>query len=315
MTHRLYPRTLADAIVFGPLLLLLSLPAEAAPARDGKHYPDGRGGKVFFPLGDRSFADEVVFFETGQPAANRDLERNPESTLGPPNLSLSDASSYTALGCRGTLVVRFTDNALVDIDGPDLYIFEIGQAVERTYLAISRDGVEWTDVGRVSGGVAEVDIATSIDGPEPYPYVRLIDAGRNCSPPTPGADINAIGAIGSGFTVRLSSAVLFAVGKAELHAEAETVLRANVLDLLARHPGARVVIEGHSDNTGGDLANQTLSERRAQAVQTFLASTNDLVDSRIVSRGYGESRPVATNETDAGRQANRRVEVTIVPAH
>lgn len=314
MIYRLNSRTLADATGFGALLLLLFLPATAVPAQDGKHYPDGRGGEVFFPLGDRSFADEVVVFETGQPAANRDLESNPESTLGPPDQSITGASSYTALGCRGTLVVRFTDNALVDVDGPDLYIFEIGEAVERTFLAISRDGHQWTDVGRVSGGVAEVDIAAFVGGPEPYPYVRLIDAGRNCSPPTPGADINAIGAIGSGFTVRLSSAVLFAVGEAELQGAAEEVLRERVLSLFTSYPGARVIIEGHIDDTGGDDANQALSERRALAVQAFLESTAEVAGSEIASRGYGESRPVADNDSDDGRQRYRRVEITIVPA-
>ncbi|TNF73269.1 MAG: hypothetical protein EP299_08455 [Acidobacteria bacterium] len=58
------------------------------------------------------------------------------------------------LGCGGTIVLRFEDNALVDLEGPDLHVFEIGPAVEPTSLAISPDGTTWTEVGKIAGGRA-----------------------------------------------------------------------------------------------------------------------------------------------------------------
>ena len=162
---------------------------------DGKSYPDGHGGEVFFPCGDLSFADEVVSFTSGEPKAKAEADRIPKEALGIPDYDGND--NYLTLGCGGVLIVRFTDNSLIDIDGPDLYVFEIGPAVEPTDLAISRDGESWVEIGRIAGGRAEVDVADFVDGPEPYSHVRLIDGRTDCGGEYPGADIDAIGAIGS----------------------------------------------------------------------------------------------------------------------
>ena len=78
-------------------------------------------------------------------------------------------------------------------------------------------------------------------------------------------------------------------------------------DMIQRHPNIKLRIEGHTDNVGSDSFNQDLSERRAQSVKRFL--THEGVDiGKLKALGFGESRPVATNDTDAGKQANRRVE-------
>lgn len=73
-----------------------------------------------------------------------------------------------------------------------------------------------------------------------------------------------------------------------------------------------LTIVGHTDNVGSDAANQVLSERRAQAVVAWLQDRNVLSD-RLDAYGKGEKEPVASNDTDAGRQLNRRVEIWIVP--
>ena len=164
---------------------------------DGKSYPDGHGGEVFFPCGDLSFADEVVSFTSGEPKARAEKHRIPEATLGIPDYGGVEGNNYLTLGCGGVLDVRFTDNSLIDINGPDLYVFEIGPAVEPTHLAISRDGESWVEIGRIAGGRADVDIAEFVDGPEPYSHVRLIDGRSGCDGEWPGADIDAVGAIGS----------------------------------------------------------------------------------------------------------------------
>ncbi|MEX1249814.1 MAG: OmpA family protein, partial [Hyphomonas sp.] len=80
---------------------------------------------------------------------------------------------------------------------------------------------------------------------------------------------------------------------------------------LAKQPDTRIQIAGHTDSRGADAYNRDLSARRAAAVATYLTSAG--VDAgRIVSVGLGESVPVSSNDTAAGRAINRRVEVTIL---
>jgi outer membrane protein OmpA-like peptidoglycan-associated protein len=82
--------------------------------------------------------------------------------------------------------------------------------------------------------------------------------------------------------------------------------------VLNRYPETRIRVEGHTDSTGGEVYNQTLSERRAESVKNELVAQN-IAAERIQTVGYGLSRPVATNETPEGRQLNRRVQVVIIP--
>ena len=77
------------------------------------------------------------------------------------------------------------------------------------------------------------------------------------------------------------------------------------------YPTGRVTIEGHTDSKGNDAYNQRLSERRAGSVKSWLVDKEKIAADRITTRGAGETRPVADNSTEAGRQENRRVEVVI----
>jgi len=84
----------------------------------------------------------------------------------------------------------------------------------------------------------------------------------------------------------------------------------NLAELMNKKPAFKLLIEGHTDNVGSDASNMALSKRRAKAAKDYLVKKG--VDaSRITSNGYGESKPVATNDTPEGRQKNRRVEFTI----
>ncbi len=73
-------------------------------------------------------------------------------------------------------------------------------------------------------------------------------------------------------------------------------------------PDAAFIVEGHADSTGTDEYNADLSQRRAQAVKTFLMSLFQIDESRLTVKSYGESRPIASNESEEGRALNRRVE-------
>jgi outer membrane protein OmpA-like peptidoglycan-associated protein len=85
-----------------------------------------------------------------------------------------------------------------------------------------------------------------------------------------------------------------------------------VADVLKKYPETRILVEGHTDNTGPEAYNQKLSEQRAQAVKNSIVSKG-VASSRIETTGFGESKPYTSNDTPAGRQLNRRVNVVIIP--
>ena len=85
-----------------------------------------------------------------------------------------------------------------------------------------------------------------------------------------------------------------------------------IAQILVKYPGTRIVVEGHTDNTGSDTYNQQLSEHRAKMVMMHLAERGVSMQRMKIS-GYGARRPVATNATLQGREMNRRVEIRIQP--
>ena len=82
--------------------------------------------------------------------------------------------------------------------------------------------------------------------------------------------------------------------------------------LLKKVPDVRIVVKGHTDSTGPEEINQTISRRRADRVRDYLVTAQQVPPRRIVAEGQGPSRPVATNATEAGRALNRRVEIFIL---
>ncbi len=116
--------------------------------------------------------------------------------------------------------------------------------------------------------------------------------------------------VGEGIKITFDSGILFAVGKSDLQGEARTNLT-NLAGILNKYPDTSILIEGHTDATGSDESNLTLSRNRAQSVANYLESQQVAV-TRFTIMGYGEAQPVATNDTAEGRQANRRVELAIM---
>lgn len=103
--------------------------------------------------------------------------------------------------------------------------------------------------------------------------------------------------------------ITFDSGRAELSEEATASLDA-VATYLKENPGVQLIIEGHTDDVGSDEFNRVLSRRRAGAVATYLSS-QDVDAARLSTDGFADTRPVASNDTAAGRAANRRVELVI----
>ncbi len=115
--------------------------------------------------------------------------------------------------------------------------------------------------------------------------------------------------VGEGIKITFDSGILFDVNKATLRPASEEQLT-KLGAILNKYPDTNILLEGHTDATGSDEYNLDLSRLRAQSVEAFLAS-QAVAGNRFSIMGYGESQPIASNDTDEGRQLNRRVEVAI----
>ncbi len=110
--------------------------------------------------------------------------------------------------------------------------------------------------------------------------------------------------------VSVKNDVLFDFNSAGLRSSSQTALR-DMADVFQRYPDTTIRVEGHTDSIGSAAYNQRLSERRANSVTSYLENLG-VRNSRIDAIGYGKSQPRASNNTAAGRQSNRRVEIHII---
>lgn len=279
----------------------------------GKSYSINKSEAIYLPLGKISFADEVVEFIQGRPHASKEFS-DPRNALGEPNYTHYKVPNYISLGCGGVLVLEFTDNGFVDMEGPDIYIWEVGPSAESFQLEISKDGETWLNLGTVSGGRSFVDIAPVVeDIRDIFYFVRITDLKDICSGVSPGVDIDAVGTISGVVKINLSSDVLFDFDKFQLK---ETSMQQ--LDSLAYQINkvgmAEIIVAGHTDSIGSYQYNLALSEKRAQSVVDQLKQT--LVDENkylFQVEAWSFSQPRDTNETEEGRQHNRRVEIIVKP--
>ncbi len=138
-----------------------------------------------------------------------------------------------------------------------------------------------------------------------YRGARLIppldDAIASYQPPPPPPQI-----------VTLDSMSLFDSGKAQLK-DGSTRVMVSALEMIKAHPGKRILVAGHTDNVGDPVSNLKLSTARAEAVRNWLIAASGLVATQFAIQGYGDTRALADNTTQAGRAKNRRVEITLVP--
>jgi len=150
-------------------------------------------------------------------------------------------------------------------------------------------------IGAVVGGAAGAIIGHQMD-----------QQAKELSQAIPGA---TVARVGEGIEVTFASGLLFAFDSDQILPTAGTNLT-ELAKSLNKYPDSQLLIVGHTDNVGDNSYNQSLSERRSNSAATYLA-TQGVARTRLTASGKGESEPVATNDTDAGRQQNRRVEVAI----
>ena len=115
--------------------------------------------------------------------------------------------------------------------------------------------------------------------------------------------------VGEGIKITFDSGILFGFDSSDLSSESEVNV-SKMAAILNKYEDTEIIIEGHTDNKGSDIYNLKLSEERANAVARLLKIL-DVDNNRISKVGYGEEKPIASNETEAGRIQNRRVEVAI----
>jgi outer membrane protein OmpA-like peptidoglycan-associated protein len=116
--------------------------------------------------------------------------------------------------------------------------------------------------------------------------------------------------IGEGIKITFNSGLLFDVDKSELRVTSKQNLT-DLARILNKYEDTNILVEGHTDSTGSDEHNQKLSKDRAESVSSYLAVL-EVKSGRFTMMGYGENQPVATNDTDEGRQLNRRVDIAIM---
>ncbi|WP_350307728.1 OmpA family protein, partial [Photorhabdus viridis] len=158
-----------------------------------------------------------------------------------------------------------------------------------------RHGVPWRlGLGLYQGARLRLPLQAAIEGYHPEHQEK-----KPVTPPLPQ-------------TISLNSPALFDVGQATLKPGSTPVLINALINIRAK-PGRMIFITGHTDATGNAAKNQALSLARAEAVRDWLLQTGALSPACFVVQGDGATRPIATNTTAAGRAANRRVEIRLIP--
>jgi outer membrane protein OmpA-like peptidoglycan-associated protein len=117
--------------------------------------------------------------------------------------------------------------------------------------------------------------------------------------------------IGDNITLNMPSSITFASNSSDLNAQFYNALE-GVSMVLKEYEKTVIEVAGHTDSSGSDQYNQALSQRRAQSVASYLSS-HGVQGTRLMTVGAGEAHPIASNDTEQGKAANRRVEMTIVP--
>jgi len=154
-------------------------------------------------------------------------------------------------------------------------------------------------IGAGIGGLAGAGIGAYMDKQE-----------RDLRARTAGTDVR-VTRDGDNLLLNIPSGITFAYDSANVQPQFQRTLD-QVASTLSQYNQTYIDVYGHTDSTGSDAYNQRLSEQRAASVASYLESRG-VQSARIGTRGYGETQPIASNDTDEGRAANRRVEIKIVP--
>ncbi|MFC0775206.1 OmpA family protein [Terrimonas alba] len=200
-------------------------------------------------------------------------------------LTATLAFAVLATGCKN--MNKTQKGAVIGTAGGAAAGAVIGKAAGNTALGAI--------IGATVGGVTGAVIGRKMD--------KQAEEIKN---EVPGAKVERVG---EGIVVEFSSAVLFGFDQSSLSSKAESTL-GDLIKILNKYPDTDLEIQGHTDNTGTDKYNQSLSERRASTVANYLTNHGIALE-RVKTVGFGEATPKYSNDTESGRAQNRRVEFLI----
>ncbi len=163
-------------------------------------------------------------------------------------------------------------------------------------------------IGRASGNTAlGAIVGAAVGGATGAVIGRQMDKqAEEIKKNVPDAKVERVG---EGIVVEFSSNVLFGFDRSDLTDESRTTLN-KLVTVLNEYPDTNIELQGHTDSMGSESYNQTLSEKRASSVATYLTS-QAIEFGRVTTKGFGEAMPKYDNETEKGRSQNRRVEFLI----
>lgn len=166
------------------------------------------------------------------------------------------------------------------------------------------------DVKAQNDATGTVGQEQKTEAPAPQPAASQTPAAQTQDAKTP-APIEALQARVTDKKIVISGKVMFEYNQAIIRAESFGLLD-GVATALKKHPEIiRIRIEGHTDSDGDDNYNKQLSKKRAESVLNYLAKAG-IKESRLTATGFGEEMPIASNDTEDGKEKNRRVEFTII---
>lgn len=178
-----------------------------------------------------------------------------------------------------------------------------------TSIGVAGGAAAGAAVGKLTGknSVIGALIGAAVGGTAGYLIGKHMDKqAEELKQAIPNATVERVG---EGINLTFNSGLLFKLNSADLSEDAKNELQ-KVGNILNKYPDTQILLEGHTDDTGSDAYNMKLSERRAEAVSSYLVTQN-LSSSRLKTKWYGEAQPKFPNDSEANREKNRRVEIGI----
>lgn len=211
-------------------------------------------------------------------------------------LNASQGFRYVGIGVAALLVVGVTACSLSRKEQGAIIGAGAGGVVGGVIGHQTGSTTRGAIIGAVVGGTVGAIIGHQMD-----------QQAKELQQDIPGATVSRVG---EGIAVTFASGLLYDFDSDVVRAEAAANLR-NLAASLNKYPNTDLLIVGHTDAVGTSEYNQTLSQRRATSAANYLASQG-VASTRLQSVGRGETEPIAANDTEAGRQLNRRVEIAII---
>ncbi len=184
---------------------------------------------------------------------------------------------------------------------------KMNKAQKGVLIGAGAGGAVGAGVGKAAGNTAlGAIIGAAVGGATGGIIGREMDKQAKEIETIPGAEVKRVG---EGINVTFESGVLFAVNESNISTTAQAKIK-DLAAVLSKYPDTYILIEGHTDNTGSDSYNMTLSKERASAVADYLKG-QQIQSQRLKTAWYGESQPKVSNDTESGKTENRRVEFAI----